>query len=162
MYGLDDPHICVQDIQTRSYQKTRVIDFKPYGRQRDPCTTTTAVYHAQRKHKRKLKARHILKKIPQTAAPPKTREQATKFPDAPAWSKAHDAEFDQLDRMHVIDWKSTTQQTCSGIVPPGRYWSDAEGVSVVAVDYNASNLARRVAVARPKRTMDDATPEDGN
>ena len=51
---------------------------------------------------------------------------------------------------------------CSGIVPPGRYWSDAEGVSVVAVDYNARNLARRVAIARPKRTMDDATPEDGN
>ena len=51
---------------------------------------------------------------------------------------------------------------CSGMVPPGRYWSDAEGVSVVAVDYNASNLARRVAIARPKRTMDDATSEDGN
>ena len=48
------------------------------------------------------------------------------------------------------------------MVPPGRYWSDAEGVSVVAVDYNASNLAKRVAIARPKRTMDDATPEDGN
>ena len=54
------------------------------------------------------------------------------------------------------------RQRCSGMVPPGRYWSDAEGVSVVAVDYNASNLARRVATARPKRTMDDATPEDGN
>ena len=39
---------------------------------------------------------------------PKTRKQATKFPDAPEWQKAHDAELDQLDRMHAIDWHSTT------------------------------------------------------
>ena len=47
-------------------------------------------------------------------------------------------------------------------VPPGRYWSDAKGFSVVVVDYNASNLARRVAIARPTRTVGEATPEDGN
>ena len=45
---------------------------------------------------------------------------------------------------------------------PVRHWSVAEGVSKVAVDYNANNFGRRVTIARLKRTLGGATPEDGN
>ena len=61
-----------------------------------------------------------------------------------------------------MDVDQDLMMSVGGWVPPGRYWSDAEEVFVVAVDYNASNFARRVAIARQTRTVGEATPEDGN
>ena len=46
--------------------------------------------------------------------------------------------------------------------PSGLILVRGGGGSAVAVDYNASNLARRVAIAGPKRTIGDATPKDGS
>ena len=51
---------------------------------------------------------------------------------------------------------------CSGMSPSGSVLVRGGGRSTVAADYNANNLGKRVAVARPKQTMGDATPEDGN
>lgn len=43
---------------------------------------------------------------------------------------------------------------------PISYSSDVEGVFTVAVDYNNSTLAKRVDIARSKRRIGDATPEN--
>ena len=51
-------------------------------------------------------------------------------------------------------------QICNGMGPSDSVLTRGGGGSTVAVDYNASNLSRRVAIARSKRTMGDATPED--
>ena len=54
------------------------------------------------------------------------------------------------------------QLHCIGMGPSGSLLVRGGGESIVVVDYNASNLARRMAIARPKRTMGDAIPQDGN
>ena len=47
MFGIDDTHIRVQNINTQRYSKMRAVDFRPYYRHSDPCTTVNAVFKAQ-------------------------------------------------------------------------------------------------------------------
>ena len=46
--------------------------------------------------------------------------------------------------------------------PSGSVLTRGGGGPTVAVDCNARNLLRRVAIARPKQTIGDATPENEN
>ena len=126
MYGLDETHICVQDIQTRRYKKMRAIDFRAYHKHSDPCLNTTATYKAHVHTKRKARSTgHSTKrrtngtrrpqavptKIETTTPPPKNLKQARQYPDATQWGKAHDAELEQLDAMKAIDWHSQVKGT---------------------------------------------------
>ena len=65
-------------------------------------STVQKTTHAQKK------GQGNAKKIRDTTAPPKTLRQARAYPDAKKWAATHDAELDQLDAMHAIDWKTQT------------------------------------------------------
>ena len=66
MFRMDDTHICVQNINTRRYSKMRAVDFRPYHRHSDPCTTFNAFFKAQDSTRRTPQAKPVSPKKPYT------------------------------------------------------------------------------------------------
>ena len=198
MYGIDDTHICIQNIATRRYAKIRSTDFRPYHQHSDPCmhapvafsakttqhhktnprsttkvpngqhtptrktkraqTSTQAnnTKHARRtpttrqietykcripqrkkpihdkrkpqrhtkpakgktKPSKKTRPRAIPHTLDRTIASPKTLKQARRYPDAPQWAIAHNAEPDQIDSMNAIDWSAQTHPSKKRTIIP--------------------------------------------
>ena len=86
MYCIDETHICVQNIQSRKYNKMIAADFRAYHRQQDPCASTMALYRTKStkgtQQQKSRKAPTISKTIQTTTALQKMLKQARQYPDA--------------------------------------------------------------------------------
>ena len=87
----------VLNIHSNVCHRIRALDFKQYHRATDPTYTTSAVFKTFTPHSTPTTVTNF------TPAP-LNPTQARKYPDAAAWSAAHDAELDQLDDKKAIAW----------------------------------------------------------